>query len=49
MRTRHGAKVAALFFWMVLPCAAQIENGTYYIVGIVNDAASHQPLAGRSH
>jgi hypothetical protein len=47
MHKRHGLNVVFLFFLMVLPCAAQRE-GPPPIIGTVNDAASHEPLAGVS-
>jgi Tfp pilus assembly protein PilF len=46
MHNRHGVNVMGLFFLMVLPCAAQIDNGDHIIVGKVRDGTSHEPLAG---
>jgi Carboxypeptidase regulatory-like domain len=46
MHARHGFAVVLLFFWAVLLCAAQIENGDHVIIGTVRDGNSHEPLEG---
>jgi predicted Zn-dependent protease len=46
MHSRHGMNLGVLFFLMVLPCSAQLDDRDHMIVGTVRDGTSHEPLAG---
>lgn len=46
MHSRHGMNLGVLFFLMVLPCAAQLDDRDHMIVGTVRDGNSHEPVAG---
>ena len=46
MHSRHGMNLGVLFFLMVLPCSAQLDDRDHMIVGVVRDGNSREPLAG---